>query len=138
MIKTKHFSIHELVPPEIYEKFGERAWMFIDPRLVLLIHQLREEFGRVSVNDYYWGGNRVASGLRVPTSPHYSPTSQHSHGRAVDMIFNDISASDVRKRMTENPEKWLAIVPSITLESDVSWVHVDVRNNHPCINVFKP
>jgi hypothetical protein len=138
MIKAKYFKIHELVPPDIYQRFGERAWMFIDPRLVLLIDELRNEFGRAAVNNYYWGGSRVASGLRVPTSPHYSPTSQHSHGRAVDMVFSDISADDARKRVIQHPEKWLAIVPSITLESDVSWFHVDVRNNHQCINVFKP
>lgn len=138
MKKAKHFKIHELVPPKTYTRFGEKAWWFIDPVLIDLIDAMRDEFGRATINNYKWGGDRQWSGLRSSDSPWYSPYSQHSFGRAADIIFNDISADDVRKAMTQNPEKWLAIAPSITLEEDVSWVHVDVRNDANVIRTFKP
>ena len=138
MKKAKHFKIYELVPPKTYTKYGEKAWWFIDTKLIDLIDAMRDEFGRATINSYKWGGNREWSGLRTPDSDYYSVYSQHSHGRAADIIFNDISSNDVRKRMIENPEKWLAICPSITLEDGVTWVHIDVRNSELGINLFKP
>lgn len=138
MTKAEHFKIYELVPPKVYTKYGEKAWWFIDESLILLIDAMRKEFGRATINDYKWGGNYEQSGLRTVDSKYYSPFSQHTFGRAADIKFKDISAEDVRKAMTSDPDKWLAICPSITLEEDVSWVHVDVRNGHKCIRTFKP
>jgi len=138
MIKAKHFKIHELVPPAIYTARGEKAWELIDTRLILLIDALREEFGQATINNYQFGGDRLWSGLRTPDSPYYSATSQHSFGRAADVLFKAHTAESVRQAMIANPDKWLAICPNITLEDDVSWVHVDVRNGERCIRVFKP
>jgi len=138
MIKSKHFKIHELIPPKAFQKFGEKGWILIDPTLIELLDAMRNEFGRATINNYMFGGDRQWSGLRTTDSPDYTPYSQHSFGRAADIIFNDIKADDVRKSMISNPEKWLKISPSITLEDDVSWLHVDIRNNHFGINLFKP
>ena len=138
MIKAEHFKIYELVPPKTYTKFGDKAWWFIDPNLIRVIDALREEFGSATINSYKWGGDRQWSGLRTSGSPWYSPYSQHSFGRAADILFKDYAAEEVRQAITANPEKWLAICPSITLEEDVSWVHIDVRNGHNCIRTFKP
>jgi hypothetical protein len=143
MIKAKHFKIHELVPPAINTMWGENAWMFLDPRLIVLIDAMREEFGRATINNYRFGGNREWSGLRTPDSPWYRPTSQHSFGRAADILFNDVSAPDVRKSMLANQERWLAICPSITLENvdakgkEIMWTHVDVRNGLKGINLVR-
>lgn len=138
MTKAKHFKIHELVPPSIYTLRGEKAWELIDSRLITLIDAMREEFGSATINNYKWGGDRQWSGLRTPDSPYYSKTSQHTFGRAADLLFKDHTADAVRKAMIANPDKWLAICPNITLEDDVSWVHIDVRNGDNCIRVFKP
>lgn len=138
MIKATHFKIHELVPPETFDKFGEKAWSFIDPNLIILIDALRNEFGGATINNYYWGGKRTASGLRIPASAEYSVYSQHSHGRAADMIFQNVTANDIRKAMIATPQKWLSLVDSITLEDEVTWLHVDVRNGDNCIRLFKP
>ena len=140
MYKCKYFKAHEVVPPEIYEKFGERSFMFLDDRLLKLCDALREEFGSATINNYKWGGNRVASGLRSPDSPYYSPTSQHSFGRAVDILFKDYSAERVRSEIKENQAKFLISgnVYSITLEDGVSWLHIDIRNGNAGVNSFKP
>jgi hypothetical protein len=143
MIKSIHFKIHELVPPAIFTMFGENGWWFIEPRLITLIDAMREEFGSATINNYKFGGKREWSGLRTPDSPYYRATSQHSAGRAVDIIFKDISAPDVRKSMLANKGKWLAIVPSITLENvdakgnEISWVHLDIRNGEKGINLVR-
>jgi hypothetical protein len=143
MIKSKHFQIHELVPPAVFTMFGENGWWFIDRRLIVLIDAMRDEFGPATINNYRFKGDREWSGLRTPDSPYYKTTSQHSAGRAVDIIFKDISAPDVRKSMLANKEKWLAIVPSITLENvdakgnEIMWTHVDIRNGAMGINLVR-
>lgn len=138
MIKAEYFKIYELVGKECYNRFGEKAWWFIDPNLIRLIDALREEFGSATINNWKWGGNREWSGLRTPDSPWYSMYSQHSYGRAADILFKEHEAEEVRQAITANPDKWLAIAPSITLEEDVSWTHIDVRNDLPVIRTFKP
>ena len=140
MYKPKHFKAHELVPPEIYKKWGDRSFMFIDDRLLRLIDALRDEFGSATINNYKYGGDRQWSGLRTNGSPYYSRTSQHSFGRAADIIFSNIDAEQVRGEIKEDPQFWLnsAGCDSITLEDGVSWVHVDVRNGAKGINSFSP
>lgn len=138
MKKAQYFKIHELVDQDTYERFGGKAWWFIDPKLIELIDAMREEFGPATINNWFWNGPREWSGLRNPASKWYSPYSQHSYGRAADILFKNHTADEVRNAMTSDPDKWLAICPSITLEEDVSWVHVDVRNGLNCIRTFKP
>jgi len=140
MYKPKYFKAHELVPPNIYEKFGERSFMFIDDRLLRLIDGLRIKFGAATINNYDYGGNRKYSGLRTPDSDHYNPTSQHSFGRAVDIIFSKVSAKYIREQIKKDPNYWLSAAgcESITLEDDVSWLHIDIRNSGKGVNSFKP
>lgn len=140
MYKCRHFAIQELVPPAIYELRGEKAWQLMDERLLYLIDVLRDEFGRATINNWSYGGDRKWSGLRTVTSPYYSPTSQHSLGRAVDILFTK-PAKEVRESIIERPHYFLDSqvgINSITLEDSVAWFHVDVRNNHPGINLFQP
>jgi hypothetical protein len=138
MIKAEYFAIHELVPPATYKARGEKAWQLIDPKLIFLIDELRETFGSATINNYEWGGDRQWSGLRTKDSPYYSAYSQHTFGRAVDMLFKEHTADEVRQAIVKAPDKWLGICPSITLEDGVSWLHIDVRNSYNCITLFNP
>jgi len=140
MYKCKYFKAHELIPPDIYAKYGERAFFLMDDRVLRLQDAIREEFGPATVNDYHWGGSREWSGLRTPDSPWYSKLSQHSFGRSVDSIRKVITAEEIRDHIKTNPKRWLdaAGVESITLEDGTSWLHTDVRNGKPGINSFTP
>jgi len=131
-MKSKYFKIYELVPEHIYKKFGEKAWMFIDPRLIEMIDLLKEDFpkGTITINNYFWKGKRNWSGLRVAGCPYYSETSQHSFGRAVDCIFSTYDVEDVRKHIMDNLDRYKYIKG---IELDVSWLHIDVRNTDKLI-----
>jgi len=134
-MKSKKFKIHELVPPHIYKKFGKKAWRFIDSRLIESIDQLKEDFpkGTMTINNYKWKGNRKWSGLRTPKSPDYSETSMHSFGSAIDAVFSNYSAKEVRKFIINNPEKY----PHIKgLEMGVSWLHCDTRNEDKLVKFY--
>lgn len=133
--KCQFFEIHELVPPSVFEARGEKAWELLDDRLLRAVDALRERFGPATINNYKWGGDRQWSGLRMSESPWFSPYSQHTFGRAADLIFKDVEADKVRKWL----ERWHdyevrdcltnAELLGITgIEKGISWVHIDVRN----------
>ena len=129
MYICKHFDIFELVPESIYKSRGQKAWELLDDRLLVTIDALRGHFGSTTINDYKFGGRRQWSGLRTPDSPWYSPTSQHSFGRAVDLIFKDITAEEARKEIIRQREKLFSHITG--MELNVSWVHIDIRNHKP-------
>ena len=132
MYQCKHFEIYELVPPSVYEKRGQKAWELLDERALVTLDTLRDNLGVCTVNNYYFGGSRKWSGLRTPESPYYSPTSQHSLGKAFDCLFKTVSAEEARQHILSNRD----LYPHITgLELDVSWLHFDIRNATP-IKVF--
>jgi len=127
MKKCKFFAIHELVPPHVFQKRGEKAWELLDERLIITLDKLRSRYGRMTVNNYHWGKDREWSGLRTADSPYYSPFSQHSFGRAADCLFSSISAEEVRQDILANQkDEDFKLIGS--LELGVSWLHFDVRN----------
>jgi len=127
MYTCQYFAIHELVPKQVFQARGERAWQLLDERLLITLDRLREHYGAMTVNNWYWGKEREWSGLRTKDSPYYSPYSQHTFGRAADCLFMKTSAEAVRKDMLAAPDdQAFELVGS--LEMGVSWLHVDVRN----------
>jgi len=135
-MKSKYFKIHELLPKHLYEKYGEKGWKFIDNRLIESIDALKEHFnlGTMTINNYFWGGDREWSGLRTPNSPYYSETSQHSFGRAADAVFSHYSAAEVRNHIIDNPHRYPYIKG---IELDVEWVHIDARNEDGVVTFKK-
>jgi len=63
MYRCEHFSIHELVPPHVFHKRGEKAWELLDERLLITLDKLRQRYGRMTVNNYYWGQTRFSQSL---------------------------------------------------------------------------
>jgi len=134
--QCRNFKIHELVSPDIYKSRGEKAWQLLDDRALWTLDALRDKYGAITVNNYFWGGDREWSGLRTHNSPYYSPTSQHSFGRAFDCIFHSHTAETIRKHIQANPDA--DIFKYIRgIELDVTWLHFDVRNCDRIIT-FKP
>lgn len=134
--KCVHFAIHELVPRRIFEARGEKAWQLLDVNALITLDRLREKYGPITVNNYYWGGEREWSGLRTPNSPFYSLTSQHTYGRAFDCLFAETTADKVRTDLLINPNGLVAEFIN-TIEMGTSWLHFDTRN---CLRIktFKP
>lgn len=125
MYKCRYFRIEELVPPEVFHIRGDLAWELLDSRMLGALDLLRDRFGKITVNNWVWGGDREWSGLRTPDSPFYSPYSQHTFGRAADCLFASVSADEVRSEIISSPHLFPRIM---SVELDVSWLHFDVRN----------
>ena len=132
MYKCKHFALHELIPPHVYEERGQKGWELLDDRALRTLDALRDRFGVITVNNWHWGGERKWSGLRTAESPYFSPYSQHTFGRAFDCVFHETTAEEVRQIILKDKTAFTDIC---ALELDVSWVHFDCRNTSK-IKVF--
>ena len=124
---TDNLFLDEYISKDLYLKFEHRPQILVgllDRRLIQADQMLRNVFGAVTINNWWHGGDRQWSGLRLPESPDYSLTSQHSSGRASDKIFT-APAQEVREYIKMN---WIDL--GITcIEDKVSWLHSDVRFN---------
>jgi len=136
MYHCRHFKLHELVPPKVWDQRGDRGWQLLDDRILRAADDLRDRYGPITINNYGYGGNREWSGLRTPDSPFYRPFSQHTFGRALDMIFKAADVSKVRQDILSNPNDMM-FAHINALEDDVEWLHIDVRNVSR-IYVFHP
>ena len=152
MYKSKHFELYELVDKYTYNTVPHwKLWGALDSRLLKVIDILREDSVvgvPITINSWKWNGKRQWSGLRVPESPYYLQYSQHSFGRAVDMIFKGIPAEKVRERIKElmNQGAFKGVCDSITCEetkdyrdhgiNPLTWCHLDLRVNNPGYNEF--
>jgi hypothetical protein len=125
MYKCNHFSIQELVGPEVYKDRGAKAWELLDNRLLKTIDQLRERFGECVINNWSFGGGYSESGLRTPASKHYRPYSQHTFGRAADCKFK-VDVEIIRQYILSNPDVF-EFINFVELDTP-GWLHIDVRN----------
>lgn len=134
---SKNFSLQEFVSPLMFEQYGEKALWFIDPRIIESAQALRDSLGvPLTINNWAYGGDRYMSGLRTSDIKIYRPFSQHSFGRAVDIVSPEITAAEMRQHILSNQELYPHIT---TLEGHVSWLHMDCRNRtEEGIQVFLP
>ena len=149
-IKAKHFQLHELVCKHIYDKYGQTAWQFIDPRLIKTMDwiwkKLAEEKGEnpvIEINNYYWGGSDTQSGVRCnlcnlvksKTDKGQVYMSAHITAQADDFSVKGMTAEEVRNWLVRNQDE---LPYPIRLESGVNWVHLDCRNTGQKIYIFNP
>ena len=129
----RYFALPELVGREVYAKYGELAWAFLDTCLLEVILWMREGLGIPLVC------NTVAlqqRGLRTNLSPLVQEKtkagkmylSAHCLGKGVDLSSSKMSANDMRRWVRQH----IAECPHpIRLEGDKSaptWLHIDVMN----------
>lgn len=126
---SKYFSIHELVPENMFNYLGaERCMWLIDVRLWPLLDAFREYFKvPIIVNNWHTGGKFNESGWRGSDSKTGASLSQHRYGRAADLKFTGLTDYD---EIREEVKKNFALFEGLTtIEADTpTWLHVDIRN----------
>lgn len=143
--RCKYFSPYELVPETIIKTLDEKsldheyAYKLFDKGLLRLADFIRKEYGKMYVNTWKENGSRYQSGLRTPDMEYYSPTSQHTFGRALDCIFDsghdpEIIRHDFRRGMYNHFLRCEGI--QVTFEENINWLHFDTRNNYNLVNFF--
>ena len=137
--RPKHFILQELVGPEFFAKWGERAWEWLRPELLETIDQLRRKFGSITINNWHNGGVFKESGLRDFSANIGAEFSMHKFGVAMDCKFKDILPPLVQEHVLQHANQF----PLLTCMEDAmitkTWLHVDVRNHgQPGIWIVKP
>lgn len=129
---TDYFRVEELVCRHVYERFGEHSLDFIDDRLKETLTVIREKLDRpIYINNWVWGGEQTQRGLRcnvcalvkTQTALEKPYLSAHVLGKGVDFNVKNMSAQQVRDWLRLNQ---ILLPYPIRVESDVTWVHVDV------------
>jgi len=133
--KPVYFSLDELVCEDIYNKFGEIAWSFFDPRLLITLDLLREKLNKpIFANDWQVHGRFDERGFRCIQCELVKKAikekrlyvSPHMTGQGVDFDVEGLVAEEVRQWIIKNQN----ILPyPIRMEKNVSWLHLDTRDN---------
>lgn len=125
--QCKYFKIYELVDKPTFDQWGDRAWQFFNPLLLMSLDALREFYGvGITVNNWYWEGRFSQRGLRNPSSTVGATFSQHRLGNAIDCDVKGIDPKKVREDIVLYKD---TLFPYINcLEGNINWVHFDCRN----------
>lgn len=133
MKKCTYFGIKELVSRQVYNKFGEQAWMFFGPDEKEDLDTIREANGAaIIINNWATGGNLSQCGLRCNIDPLViSKTgiycSAHTMGKGFDLHDslgrNNRLYAIVVDLIQKKKLKAMKRVENLT--STPSWVHVD-------------
>lgn len=133
-MKSRYFTIEELVSDSVYRKYGDKSWEFIDIRLIETIDKLREVFNKpITINNWKWGGSLKQRGLRankdeiVANKKDYY-ISQHCLGKAVDFNVKGLSSKEVYDFILENKDKFPYITRIEDINKTPTWVHIDLSN----------
>ena len=129
---ANYFRIEELVPQAVFLALGRASIELISPVAFTMLNQAREILGvSLTVNNWFWGGNRQYSGFRpheyyTNIADYLKSRSQHKYGRAFDFIPKGMSTKDAIKMLIENHHSGSLIS---FIEIDRDWVHIDCRQN---------
>ena len=133
----QYFDLREVVSKQVYQRYGQQAWQFFDPRLLAVVVWLRKNMGIPLVcNNWASGGKFDERGFRANLDPLVATKTQkgslycsaHSRGQGIDLSSGRAAAPTIRQ--------WIRLHKAelpypIRLESDKSaptWVHIDVCN----------
>ena len=122
----QYFDIKEITCDHVYDRFGETAWRFFDPRLLKVMAWLRLKLNRrIIINSRSYGltqrGLRcnLCSLVAKKTTPYLSA---HILGAAFDFDVEGMLAEETRQWIEKNK----ADLPHpVRLEKDTTWVHMD-------------
>ena len=137
-----YFDVREFVPPQIWNKFGEKSIWFIDPKVVEIATAYREFFKvPIVINNWYIGGQFSYRGYRPPRVNIGAEFSQHKMGKAFDCHSPSISVKDIYNQILENWDHFKQF--GLTTVEDVNftptWIHSDCRvTNQDTLLIVKP
>lgn len=129
MYRPANFVVQELVPPDVYQALGDRAWELLDYRAVFTLQQLRDHLGPITVNNWHTGGSYKESGLRSPFTNTGAKFSQHKFGRAFDCKFRNYTPRQVADYVLARPSEFPYLTTIENPDATPTWFHFDTRNH---------
>jgi len=154
---SPNFYLDELVCPEMYQHFGEKARWFIRPEAIRILQHLRDRFRIMTINNWSQYGTVSAemylafdsaialkyftqSGLRPwfitidgkqLLNPVGAQFSQHKFGSAFDPKFTNATPAEVRLDIIKHFASTYKPLGLTTIEANTKgWLHFDCRNTN--------
>ena len=133
----KYFDLREVVSKQVFDRYGQQAWQFFDPRLLAVVVWLRKGMNIPLVcNNWANGGKWQQRGFRSNMDGVVYDKTQagklyctaHGRGQGIDLSSGKASAQQIRQWVRDNAD---TCPFPIRLEDDISaptWVHIDVCN----------
>jgi hypothetical protein len=141
--RPQFFDLQELVCKEVYFKHGEKAWMFLDEKIIITIDTIRRLINKpITINNWNDGGEFDQRGLRCNLCPIVKNKtflgelylSAHVLGCAVDFNVEGITPDDVALWIAFNKDK---LPYNLRIEKDTdTWTHLDCYDTGMKLNFF--
>ncbi len=150
MKKCKYFIIQELVSPEIYQEFGDKAWSLIDDSMKDALDATREHFttkygpsAKMVVNNWHKRGPYRYRGMRPLGCKVGAPSSQHQKTplNAIDFDILGLTDDQVKDEIIANEPKFYSLGwrRMESREFATGWTHLDRKATKlKFILVFNP
>jgi len=130
MYTTKYFQPYELVPKPVYDKYTDKKQIFslFDENALRCLDLIREWAGvGLTVNNWFWGGNRSLCGFRSMNSTVGASKSAHKYGKAFDIVSPKITTKQLWTLIDKNADK---LPCKIRIEKtnggkSITWLHID-------------
>ena len=118
----KYFQPYELLKDKPWI-----IWQLFDPRVLYTGDKIRQFYGKMIANTWYWDGVHQYRGWRPGDCEIGAKYSQHKFGRALDLVPAEVTAKEIRQDI--KLRKRGNIFQYITcIEDGVGWLHFDTRN----------
>ena len=127
--RPRYFGLEELVAPEIFKARGERAWELLDVYALVTLDQLRERFGKMTVNDWHWGGKFKYSGMRPFVGGVGAEYSMHRFGRAFDIKPKETTPQEIHASILADQAAFPHLRVLEAIKATPTWIHFDTRNH---------
>ena len=127
---SKNFFLDEYIPKEMYRAYPD--WMLLRPvnyNLINAYQKVRERHGARTLNNWWNGGNRNESGLRIVGQAYYKPLASHAFFNAGDSI-GITPVQEIWEDIETNYKKVYRELGVRAIEKGlkVSWLHLDMGN----------
>lgn len=139
MYLPRWFSVQELVPPEVYDVRGEKSLELMDVNILEALDAIRDDHGRILVNNWHSGGDLKYRGFRPLSCPVGAAFSQHRYGRAIDFTPLDTPLETVYEAIKDGLYDQVTTLENIEVTSKGNWIHMDCRNaRFPEVRIVDP
>lgn len=121
LYKPQNFVLSELMPKKVIDIYGNKAWEFLDERMLRNLQFFRDNLGAIKVNSPTQQFRCFDNEFRK------NGFSQHNHGRAVDCTFKNYTSEQVREWISKLENYSRLPEPNIWVEKGTPHFHFDVR-----------
>jgi len=136
----KYFRPYELIPKETYELLKNRPWVvwqLFDPRTLYVGDRIREKYGKMICNTWWWGGTHQYRGWRPIGCKEGAEYSQHRFGRALDLVPMGATVEDIWSDIEAGDNfNYITCIEKGSAETEITWLHFDTRNYKGLLIVY--